>query len=253
LGIAIDITEMKTRELRAAQKWSDAVQHNRKLLGFVSRNVDGVRGPFETVLGMFAVLREGFIDFGDGKLDQLDLCTEMAGTALDQINDLCRSADGLIGDVEAPRQVDLGHLCRDIIAIVDPDGRFDIGFPDCSILADHTALELLLRQLIENASRYAHRIIRIDVEEALDGMLCFRVLDDGKGEHPTLRSDGTEVLPAKSEGRDLSEVGRARSVIESRDGSLGACMDDSGRVGIEFTLRGSLGQSAAWARHPETV
>lgn len=245
LGIAIDITGLKEDQFKTAETLSASVQKNRELLGYVSRNVDDVRGPFQSVLGIISVVKEGFVDLGDGKLAQLDLCNDIANTALAQVNAMCQSSDSLIGGDEAPREVDLGHMCRDIVAMIDPDRRFAIRFPTCKVVADQTVLELLLRKLLENAAKYAIATIVVDVSASKGGGLCFRILDDGLGEYPDLRCDGTAVLPAKAESHDLSEIGRAHSLIESREGCLSISTDAGGLIGLAFTIGGTLAAPAA--------
>lgn len=241
LGIATDISAAKEREFRQAEKLSEVVRQKRSMLGVISRSVDDVRGPFQSVLGLLGVLRDGFVDLGDGKHAQIDLCEEITLTALAQANALCQSADGLIADSDAPRRVDLGHLCRDIAALIDPDRRFTIGFPTCKVMADPTMLELLLRLLLENAAKHAHADILVTVSVAEAGALRFQVLDDGATDtQAPQRADGAALLPEGDAVGALSELGRAQALIDSLDGALTDCRAENGLAGIEFRLSGTL-------------
>ena len=109
------------------------------------------------ILAIILVLKDGFFDLGDGRSEQLSVCDRLMRSALLQIDEIFHSSDTLIADTESLLKVDVGHLCRDILALIDPNRRFEIRLPACTVSADTTSPGLTLRQLLENALKNTTR------------------------------------------------------------------------------------------------
>ena len=78
----------------------------------------------------------------------------------------------------------LQDFLNNLIAMVDPNGKLSISLPHATqIECDITALQIILRNLIENASRHGGNYIHVQVEPTSDNneLMKFTVSDNGHG------------------------------------------------------------------------
>lgn len=241
LGQAIDISSAKAREFEAAALQSRLSSMNEELRMFASLAVQDMRAPFMTISGLVNFLSDGFVDLGDGKKEMLDYCAHVSAKGMAQMETIMTRAQSLSPIADEISNVDLNHLCADLVAIVDPDKRFDIGFPDNELRTDKVALQLILRTMIENAMRHCEKRIEITVFDDSEGRLLFTIFDDGGCDAAGRRADGSNLVPEPGDGAGYMGLELVRDLVSERGGTLEARKTDV-RLGVElcFSLPGAI-------------
>ncbi len=242
LGVAVDITESKAREFDLTSRLSEAQKLNDEIRQFAASAAYDVRGPFKTILGLLELVKDGFLDLGDEKLDQIRLCEQTAMEAMERSMDIVSQANALKTARIEPVPFDLGHVCRDILALVDPEQRFQTMLPRRQIKADWAATQMILRCFIQTSARYAENEISISVDQGADGFLQFEVCDDGFVSASGQRSDGEPILARENNSNFLSEVSLAAGLVSSRDGFVEGLKRDARGAKLRFSLPGELVQ-----------
>jgi len=245
VGLAVDITERKEAMFGASQKLSDMTRLNEDLQVFASTTAQDMRGPFQTMVALIDMVMDGFVDLGDEKSDQLALCSEIAQDAISSMSGILATAQGLKVATEAVEEVDMGHVTSDIAALLDPHQRLNIELPRVTVTTDRVAMQMVLRNLMENAMRYADKNVCISVsdstENAPDSHIAITVSDDGVGISADRRSDGQTILPAPGQvGADFG-VNSAQAIVGARGGSFTRAQNNfTTGAAIRFTLPGSM-------------
>lgn len=181
VGVAIDITARKAREFRHAEEESALRKINEELTLFTSMTAHDVRGPLNKIAALSELTLDGFADLGDNKRDMILSVQKVAEGALKHIDGILTYASALrLGENELA-MIDLDHMCRDIAAVVDPEAHLTITSPDIFVDGESVVLQIILRNLSENAARFAKKRVGIEVAEMQPGRLQFSVSDDGPG------------------------------------------------------------------------
>jgi len=181
VGIALDITTRKAREFRRTKDESALRKLNDELALFTSMTAHDVRGPLTKIAALSELTLDGFDDMGDNKLEMILSMQKIADGALRHIDGILGYASALrLGEGEVTT-TDLGHMCRDIAAVVDPDAALTITSPDLFVEGESVVLQMILRNLSENAVRYAAKRMQTAVVEEEGERLRFSVSDDGPG------------------------------------------------------------------------
>lgn len=207
---------------------------------FVALAAHDLRTPMRNVSILAEMLREDFVDRGDGKLELIDLLEEVA----DKSGDLLREVLTHTQDTSAPSEVtwfDLGELCQTLIDVLDPLSLHSIVVPKIWLFSDKTAVQIVLRNLFDNAIKHGQKSnlsITVDVQQSTLDTLSIEVQDDGPGLEGAGRAF-VESGPFRAEkGYGLLGV---RRLLIARGGTIKA-QDESGHDGctISFTLPGQI-------------
>ncbi len=199
LGIAIPVTEHKEREFASADMISNMADRFEELRLFTTMAAHDARSPLATVSSLIELVRSDFEDMGDGKLELLNLVSNTVEQALEQISSTLERARSLRTEDDTAQQFDLGRVCADIAAMVDPEMVLDIGVPQAIVDCDDVIVQMGVRNLMSNAARYCRDRIEVTLgEDVPRGMVWIDVADDGPG------------LPSKVSIRDLTHRGEAR-------------------------------------------
>ena len=129
------------------------------------------------------MLREGFVDHGDGKLEMIDMLEDIGAKASRLISDVLAYTRATTID-ERSSKFHTGALCADIFAVLDPDGRHALSCDDALVEADEVALQIVIRNLVDNAIKHGKReplSLFVGLEAEHDGLLEFSVRDNGQG------------------------------------------------------------------------
>ena len=235
-GSSYDITaERNAAELRASL---DTL--NLEVEQFVSMAAHDLRTPMRNVSHLADMLREGFADRGDGNLELIDLLEDVANKAMGLITDVLAHANATNAK-ENIQTFHFGDLCQEICDVLDPMSAGQYQFTHGMITADHAALQIALRNIIENAikNQTASQLkLDITLSQNAGGMLQVRLRDNGNGfSDAALRFLDDGSLRVDS-GYGLLGV---RRMIVARGGTIGAYNDPTDGGGIvEFTLPGQL-------------
>lgn len=202
LGVAIPITDRKGREFAAAESMANLTARFDELRLFSTMAAHDARGPLATVSSLIDLVLEDFEDMGDGKADLLSMASNTVEEALTQISATLERARALQTDKEVLNQVDLGRLCGDIAAMVDPEMHLAIDVPQTYVACDEVMVQMGVRNLMSNAARFCEHHITVQVsEDQARGMLMIDVADDGPG------------LPEGMTVQDLANKGEARDGV----------------------------------------
>ena len=247
LGFSADITDRRERELADAEAIARLRRTVEEVRVFASMAAHDVRGPLATIDSLIALIREDFVDRGDGKSEMLDHLSEVTCTARAHMDELLQHS---ITYEDVPSQqstVDLGHLCRDLAALHDPDREVEIVYPQGEIVCDRVALHLVLRNLLSNARRHCNGRIEIGFRpyKGSTDMLRFTVADDGPGFPPGMDPFRTERASRAASGHGYG-LAAVSYVVETRGGRVEVVRGRIEQGGaVAFTLPGTPSDGAA--------
>ena len=240
-GCAQDVSAYKARHVADADVLARMSRIVKDVQVFASMAAHDVRSPLATIRTLLSLVRDGFADLGDGKAELLAQAVEVARTAQDQMDALLLRANMLEDAPDRSETLDLGHLCRDVAALIDPAGSLEISYHDEALACDPVTLMLVLRNLMANAARHCRGRINVMLRDGgRAGMIELVLSDDGpgfaKGLDPFAADPATRR--ATAHGYGLAGV---RHVVESRGGSIRLVQSAFGwGGGIAATLPGTL-------------
>ena len=239
VGCANDITDHWARSSGDADALARMSRLVKDVQVFASMAAHDVRSPLATIRTLLAVVRDGFADLGDGKAELLAQAVEVARRAQDQMDALLARANMLEDAPERFELVDMGHLCRDVAALIDPSGSLEITYPEETLVCDPVTLQLVLRNLLSNAARHCRGRINVVLRgTGSEGLTEVLISDDGPGfaqGRDPFAIDGATRL-ATGHGYGLAGV---RHVLESRGGTIRLAPSAFGRGGgVAVTLPG---------------
>lgn len=245
VGSSTDISGTQIlREIRA-----DMTTMTAEMEGFVSLAAHDLRTPMRHVAGLADMLREDFVDMGDGKVQLIDMLEDVATKAMELIGDVLAHAEALNATRDTMR-FRFEDMMEEIIGILDPMEVCKFTYPFGWIEGDRTAVQIILRNLIDNAIKHGRKArqrhceigaarLRIDIGMRTIGTsIEFSVRDNGVG-------FGELGLAFLEDGRLKKDSGfgllGVRRLIDARGGSLTAtqCPEVGGAV-VSFALPGEI-------------
>ena len=241
IGASQDISAEKQLEQSAAM--TDAMIS--EMEDFVSFAAHDLRSPIANVRMLAELLREGFVDMGDGKLEMIGMIEDIAERALGLVSDVLAQSTTTQGDART-EPFAFGPMCDNILVTLDPARQHRVRVPCVSVEADMATMQIVVRNLIDNAFKHAglDRVaLRIEVAPAPGGMIAVTVSDNGRGfDDPALAflSDGS--ARAKS-GFGLVAL---RRLVRARGGRIIAARAGAGGgAEVRVELPGRLVEAAA--------
>jgi len=240
VATAIDVTQEHRRTLSQVRRVVDVTTIANEMEQFIAMAAHDLRTPMRNVQILADGLRKDFQDLGDGKLELIDLLEDVGIKATSLISDVLAYARTTIGASEA-QQFDLADLVEDVAAVIDPQEKHKINCDPVSITTDKTVLQIVVRNLMDNAIKHAARdciTVTVSVQSGPDGQIECQIMDNGKGfEDPTVAflTGGTF-----RQGTGFGLLGIKRLIL-SRCGTITAenLETGSGTV-VAFTLPGSV-------------
>ena len=214
--------------------------HASEVEQFVAMAAHDLRTPMRNVQILAEMIREDLDGNRDGIPELLNLLDDVARKSKELI---CNVLDHVQTISATPERLpfDLGRLCRITSDMLDPTRQHRFTCTTAIVQADKTAIQITLRNLIDNAIKHCGRAeVTVDVHaRALgDGMIEIDVCDNGQGFSDIDRvfSDKTEFRGASGYGllgiQRLIAARGGRIVVEQLDGTSGSC--------VRFTLPGTL-------------
>jgi signal transduction histidine kinase len=218
---------------------------------FVAMAAHDLRAPMRNVTMLAEVLKDGFVDHGDGKLDMINMMDGIADKTMKLIDDILMHTH-LIEAQEAETLFDLTELTRLICDILDPEERHRVNVTPAMLLTDKTVMQIALRNLIENAVKHAGRLqmlMDLTIEQLPDDKIAVTLEDNGKGFSAAalelMNGGGFRV----DSGYGLFGV---RRMIRVRGGMITAGNSPTtGGATIRFTLPGRIAAMGAQAIPPQ--
>ena len=219
---------------------------------FVALAAHDLRAPLRNMATLAALMKEDFVDKGDGKAELLDMMENVAKKSMVLISDVLSHADTT--KLEDQRSTfDLSDLCQDIFDVLDPQQEHQFSCTFAEVSTDRTALQIALRNIIDNAIKFGGKVplkIDIRVQIGAKGMLEVMVSDDGGGfSEAAIKFLNGGAFRVDS-GYGLLGV---RRMVEARGGTIRASngSDQTGAI-IQFCLPGEwLGTESGIGRKIE--
>lgn len=183
IGSAQDVTGDKHAIMDGVKDLATALKRNEEMQVFMTMAAHDLRPAIGNIKAINALVLANFTDLGDRKIDQVRLVGEIADGALDTIEKTLHYARMIGLKKTASENLHLSHCISDIAALTDPTGALTMTCPDVEIVCEAVPTQMILRNLIENATRFAKNHIGISVTKSAErpGQLVFRVSDDGPG------------------------------------------------------------------------
>lgn len=236
VGTSQDITPERN-QLQAHAMATAAAREMEDLMCFAAHDL---RTPIGNLKSLAYLLREDFVDHGDGKSELIDMIDTISDKALSVVSDI-------MGHVMATTTqstmelVDLGAICDDIMVMLDPTRAHSVAYPRQHIHVDGMVVHITLRNLIDNAIKHCGRAaskVAVDVTQMNAERLLFTVRDDGGGFSEDAFAN--DVFKSESSGSGFGLNGVQR-LVRSRGGQL-AVMRSATEAGAEvhFELPGRL-------------
>lgn len=242
IGFAENITEYKKKQFESLESAVEMKRLSEDISLFTALAAHDLRGPLRQIRLIAELTEDGFVDYGDGKVEMLSMIRNVTARALTKVDEVLQHAQAYTGEPDDHSQIDLGHLCADLIAILDPLSRFEVSYPQKLIKAEAVTLQVVLRNILENALKHASSKVAIDLEAAPDNsdLLKISVSDDGPGfaDPKTAIETMVDQKPEEKSGFGLATVAR---LVATRGGELGiADPKFSSGATICWTLKAQL-------------
>jgi len=243
-GVASEITDRKAEEFRRTEAFSDLKKLNDELNVFSAMVAHDMRGPLRRIRVMTDMLVEDISESNPEHLELVESCRGMTDRALGYVNDILGYTRSIRAEPAAPETVDIGHILSDATALLDPDKKFDIRYPDLHVTTDKVAMQLILHNLIDNAIKHAKHRIRVSVESDPDQArnIVLTVADDGEGFDEGEQTIGEPLEVAKTGSVSGFGLAAIRHLAETRNGL--AWSDEpsfpEGGATIRVSLRGEM-------------
>lgn len=234
LGTGHDITEAQD-----AQQIKQGLDHA-QTEQFVTLAAHDLRTPMRNIRNLTAMLRENFEDRGDGKVELIDMLEDVATKSSTLISEILQYS--LTTRTKASVcSFALSELCADIDAILNPQNEHDIQWPDAILETDRMVVQVVIRNLVDNAIKYGARDrLTIDISTWAEDSrrVGFAVEDNGQGmTNPGIAFLNSGQMHADS-GYGLLSI---RRLLTARQGSISARHGPKGKgTRVVFKLPGVL-------------
>lgn len=185
VAVAADITERKLLELEQSKKQAEMAHRAELMTTYTKTAAHDLRSPLCQLDLMLQMILVNFEDLGDGKKDLLQKSQGVIENSIKYLDAVFEYSRSMVELGEGQLStLDFGHLCGDLLSILDPNGRHSVEYPNLVLTADSTVTQVILRNLLDNAIKHnpgQELSIAIEVAVETAGKLRFRVTDNGRG------------------------------------------------------------------------
>lgn len=235
-GSSIDITA--ERHAQDARAEFDTMSS--EMEEFVAFAAHDLRAPLRNIALLAEILREELGDVPAAPLNILNLIDNVAVKSMDLIADVLSHAQA-VSSIKRETVFSFPALCDTISTTLDPQGVHQVKTSLAAIKADRSAVQIALRNLMENAIKHGGRpslSMEIKAASGLPGMLEITLADNGSG-----FSDGALKIINGAAFRADSGYGLfgVKRLISARGGTLEARnRPDGGGAVVRFSLPGEM-------------
>lgn len=158
LGSAFDITARRTEITELRSSMDSQGQEGETGGASVRLGSELARGPLNNILNMGRML--------EGASDKQAVADLIVHTAASAISEIDKATADLNSRERATEHVvvDLGHLCRDMLALADPASVLDIEYPDIRLSCAQKPLQVMLQAVIDEVARFTAQRLAIRVQ-----------------------------------------------------------------------------------------
>lgn len=228
------------RSHASIERLEQQVAHNAEMEHFISLAAHDLRSPVRNVKQIVSLLRESLSESNPDAVKMLDLLDQVSVNALRVVDDVIHHAQA-IESVETVETFALGDLSTEVLAVLDPAAQVSIEVQPCELTADKLALQVILRNVVDNALKHNELAnLKIEVQACqLDPQhIELTISDNGRGiEKPESLFNDQRKLKYQG-GFGLLGIKR---LVQSRGGKINAEHAPSGQgLLVRFSLPGSL-------------
>lgn len=249
-GVATDITA----ERDAQEAKAEFHTLSSEMEEFVAFAAHDLRAPMRNIVLLTEILRQDLGDQSRAHHELLDLMDSIASKSLDLISEVLSHAK-TVSTAKHETVFSFPALCQQILDTIDPTKTHTVRTSLSSIKADRSAVQIALRNLIENAVKHGRRTalkIDVSVQAGMPGLLDITLTDNGRGfTDATLKAINGNQFHTDT-GYGLFGIKR---LITARGGTLIARnLPDGDGGAVRFSLPGRLvGHDALTDRPADTV
>ncbi len=227
-------------EVRDAERRADEAARRR----FLAAIGHDLRTPLASLRAAIEALEDGLAPDPDRYMRAMDRDISILSSLVDDLFLLAKLEEGSIEVERGP--IDVTELADEAIEVLSPiavgvDVRLELDADHRTIATGGSeAVSRVLRNLLDNAIRFAPSGSTVVIEVRDDGGAKVRVLDQGPGFAPEFVDDAfdrfTRDDPARGRSTGGSGLGLAiaRGFIEALDGTIWAEPGPGGRVGFHL-------------------
>lgn len=209
---------------------------------FIGMAIHDARAPLRNINFLCEELLVDFEDPGDGRNHLVRKIRAIADQTLSMSDDILTAVHAASLQSTPSAIVDLQPLCDMVFATLDPMGKHRLVSTPAVLELERPVLQVVLRNLIDNAIRHGARDDALSIEVRVDaqerGFLVITVVDDGAG----IPDEALNFL-ASGEVRRGSGFGLygVQRLVESRGGHISARrLPDQAGSAISITLPGRI-------------
>jgi len=242
-----EMIERQSNELSAKNKELIELNEARdKLSSIIAHDL---RSPFQSFLGLSEVLREDYYELTDSqKIQYITMLNETARKSFDLLENLLYISASRIGKLDFnPSEVSVWEVASKIVKLFEIQAsekkvRLINNIPGSAVaFADRIMLEIVIRNLVNNALKYTDENGRIELNSRLDENRVFiEVKDNGIGMDEETRANIFNANVIKSQKGTRGEkgtglgLGLCKEFAEKNGGSIR--VESESGIGSRFIL-----------------
>ncbi len=228
-----EMIEKQSEEL--ADKNKELVEMNESRDKFSSIIAHDLRSPFQTFLGLSAILKEDYYDLKDSeKLQYITMLQETAQKSFDLLENLLYVSVSRIGKLDfSPTKMSVGEIANKVTRLfaVSAEGkkiRLKNNVSETAeAFADRSMIEIVIRNLVNNALKYTDENGTVEISSVTnDGRIRIEIKDNGTGMDENTRENIFNANIIKSQKGTKGEkgtglgLGLCKEFVEKNGGSI---------------------------------
>jgi len=237
VGTSTIVTPIRAAQQKDIETLARVERARREMEQYLAFAAHDLRAPMRRILGLSELIRDELPEDATKAREIADLMSEVSEKAQDLIGEVLDFSEASNAE-ERIESFELHLLCRDIFTVLDPRGQHDLDAQEIRLTADRTALQIILRNLVDNALKHAGKDrVRVRVRtDATNEGLDILVEDNGKG----LPGGTLDFLDGKpfEYGHGFGLLG-LRRLLGMRKGKLSATQPEGGGSVFRVHLPGT--------------
>ncbi|MFW2587057.1 ATP-binding protein [Sagittula sp. SSi028] len=235
IGTSVLLASLRALQKREVETLGLVERARSEMEQYLAFAAHDLRAPMRRIEGLAEMLREDLPENAKDAMEIAQLMQQVSNKAQLLINEVLKFTEASNAS-QLHETFDVGLLARDIFLVLDPMRLHDLKAPSVMIHGDRVAIQIILRNLVDNAIKHANRDVvkvRIGAETAPNGDVILTVTDNGPG----LPDGSLDFLTGWSVdyGKGFGLLG-LRRMIRLRGGSIAAENAPDGGTCFRITL-----------------
>lgn len=220
VGTSVVLTSLRASQQLELETYAMIERARDEMERYLAFAAHDLRAPMRQMAGLAEMLQEELPADANEARELASMMEQVSQKAQELITDVLKFSEATNATVKV-ESFDLRLLARDIFTVLDPAQRHDLGSDGGRITGDRTAVQIILRNLVDNAIKHSEKDriwLRIQLDDIGDG-LDLLVLDNGPG----LPEGTLDFLEGKSYeyGQGFGLLG-LRRLVQIRQGTIQA-------------------------------